>query len=237
MNETHTVVCSSCGVVNASDRSVCSGCGSPLVTVDHLPSSQTPSVKQSKSRAGQLPQWIKALLVVFGLFVVVVIVMEVQQMPSGAVQRNQPAAASEEHNHSDPTIISQISAMETQVTADPKNAGLTLQFANLLHDAKFYPRAVEMYKKYLVLVPDNYDACVDLGICYYETGDLAQAVKEIESVVRKQPKHQMAMFNLGVIQLSAQNLAESNRWLKRCIEIDPQSTAGLRAQQILQQHQ
>jgi tetratricopeptide (TPR) repeat protein len=235
MNETHTVVCSSCGVVNEISRSVCSGCGSPLAAAVPASSPSSSSVKHSKSRTGDIPQWLKALLGMFLLYAVAVIIMQIQELPSGSVQKSQPAA--EEHDHTDPSIISTITALEAQVAADPKNADLMLRFANTLHDAKFYPRAVETYKKYLALAPENEDARVDLGICYYETGDLAQAVKEIESVIKRQPKHQMAMFNLGVIQLSAQNLAESNKWLKKCIEIDPQSTAGLRAQQILQQHQ
>jgi cytochrome c-type biogenesis protein CcmH/NrfG len=237
MNESHTVVCSSCGVVNASTRIVCSGCGSPLSTADQVPSKPIPAVKHPASKSGRLPQWLQALIGLFGVYVIAVIIMEVQSMPSGSVQRNQPAAAAEEHVHTDPSLIPRITAMEQQISADPKNAELQLQFANLLHDAKFFPRAIETYKRYLALVPDNDDARVDLGICYYETGDLKQAVSTIESVIARQPKHQMAMFNLGVIQLSAQNLAESNKWLKKCIELDPQSTAGLRAQQILQQHQ
>jgi tetratricopeptide (TPR) repeat protein len=222
--------------VNTSDRTVCIGCGSPLEAVEAHQNAPAVSAKLPKKSIGQNPPWLNALLGVFGLFAVAVIIMEYQQMPSGSVQKNIPAAA-EEHTHADPDLIPRITAMEQQIAADPKNAGLLLQFANMLHDAKFFPRAAETYKKYLVLSPDDHDARVDLGICYYETGDLAQAVKEIESVIRKQPKHQMAMFNLGVIQLSAQNLAESNKWLKKCIELDPQSTAGLRAQQILQQHQ
>jgi tetratricopeptide (TPR) repeat protein len=108
--------------------------------------------------------------------------------------------------------------------------------ANSLHDAKFYPRAIETYKKYLTVDPKNHDARVDLGICYFETGNDKQAVIEIETVIKKQPKHQMAVFNLGIIQLSLQNMPEAKKWLKKCVELDPQSTAGLRAQQILQQH-
>jgi len=177
----------------------------------------------------------KAVLGTFVLYVIAVIVLQLQELPSSGVQQNLPPE--EEHNHADPSIMTHITALEKQLAADPNNADLLLQFANMLHDAKFYPRAVEMYKRYIVRAPENADARVDLGICYYETGDLAQAVEEIEAVIASNPKHQMAMFNLGVIHLSNQNMPESQKWLKRCIEIDPQSTAGLRAQQILQQHQ
>ncbi len=171
---------------------------------------------------------------VFIMYALVVVVIEWRNLPSGSVQRLQQPAV---HDHSNPQIETQITEMERQLALDPKNATLKLQFANLLHDARMFPRAIEAYKSYLQSVPDNHDARVDMGICYYETGDAAQAVREIESVIKASPRHQMAMFNLGVIQLSLQNMSESNKWLKRCIEIDPQSTAGQRARQILEQHQ
>jgi len=193
-----------------------------------------PAVKKKSTESSQLPPWMKAVLGTFVIYVVVVVVLQLQELPSSGVQKNLPP---EEHEHSNPAALSSITELEKQLAADPNNAELLLQFANMLHDAKFYPRAIEIYKKYLVQAPKNYDAQVDLGICYFETGELGRAVKEIEAVISANPKHQMAMFNLGVIQLSAQNMEEAQIWLKRCIELDPQSTAGLRAQQILQQHQ
>jgi predicted Zn-dependent protease len=237
MSETTSIICSSCGIVNDATRTVCSSCGSALTSSVASTAPAAPAAKHTKARTDARPQWLSAILAVFVLYAVVVLFMDYQQQPSGTVQKGQEAMAPQDHNHTDPSLIEQIAATEKMVAASPKNAELLLQFANMLHDAKFYPRAVEQYKNYLALMPDNHDARVDMGICYYETGDLAQAVKEIESVIRKQPKHQMAMFNLGVIHLSAENMAESKKWLERCRDLDPQSTAGLRAQQILQQHQ
>ncbi|NUN68976.1 MAG: tetratricopeptide repeat protein [Bacteroidetes bacterium] len=236
MSENTPIICSSCGIVNDATRTVCSSCGSPLTVADAVSVPAAPAAKPSKRSTAGRPQWLSALVAVFALYAVVIVILEYTHLPSGTVQRSQPAAPAD-HNHSDAAIVEQITSMEKMAAASPKDAGLQLQFANLLHDARFYPRAVEQYKKYLALVPDNHDARVDMGICYFESGNLTQAVQEIESVIKKQPKHQMAMFNLGVIHLSAENMAESRKWLERCRDLDPQSTAGLRAQQILQQHQ
>ncbi len=182
-----------------------------------------------------MPSWLRSLLAAFGIFCVVVIIFEVMQLPSGTVQQRQDQH--QEHTAvTDPAVLDRIAMLEKALSADPSNADLLLQMANSLHDAKFYPRAIETYKKYLAVDPKNHDARVDLGICYFETGNDKQAVIEIESVIKKQPKHQMAVFNLGIIQLSLQNMPEAKKWLKKCVELDPQSTAGLRAQQILQQH-
>ncbi len=190
--------------------------------------------KSAKRLSTQTPPWLKAILGTFALYIVVVIVYELQQVPSGSVQSNQVAAVQQQP---DPHRIDHISDLEKQIASNPNDAETTLQLANALHDAKLYQKAIGAYRKYILLNPNNNDARVDLGICYFEVGELEQSIKEIESVVKKEPKHQMAMFNLGIIQFSSKNLPEAQKWLKKCIEIDPQSTAGLRAQQLLQQHQ
>ena len=189
--------------------------------------------KQSKLKFSQAPPWLRSVIIMFGVYSLVVIIHQYTQLPSGSVEKLQPAQTA---NVTDPSAIDKIAQLEKDVASNPENAEGTLELANALHDAKFYPKAIETYKKYLQLVPRNFDARVDLGICYYEVGNNDQAIKEIESVMKVQPKHQMAAFNLGIIQLSNQNMVEAKKWLNKCIEIDPQSTAGLRAQQILQQH-
>ena len=205
------------------------------------------SAKSTKSESTEIPQWLKIILGVFAVYGVAMFVYEAMNLPSGSVQRteqslpeSQAQAQSQIQTQSqtptDPTIVNKITALEKQLAANPNDAETVLQFANTLHDAKFYLRAVEMYKKYVAVNPANSDARVDLGICYFELGNLDHAVKEIESVVKKDPKHQMAMYNLGMIQLSSKNLEEAKKWFKQCIAIDPQSTAGLRAQQILEQY-
>ncbi len=205
------------------------------------------AAKSTKSESTEIPQWLKIILGVFVVYGIAMFVFEAMNLPSGSVQRSeqslpesqaqaQSQIQAQSQSPTDPTIVNKITALEKQLAANPNDAETVLQFANTLHDAKFYLRAVEMYKKYIALNPANSDAQVDLGICYFELGNLDQAVKQIESVVKKDPKHQMAMFNLGIIQLSSQNMVEAKQWFKKCIAIDPQSTAGLRAQQILEQH-
>ncbi len=238
-NNSEVSVCSSCGVVNQSSSKFCSGCGSILTVGKNPQTASTPSSKSTKTESTEIPLWLKVILVVFVVYGVAMFVNEAINLPSGSVQRSEqsvPESQVQSQTPADPAIVNTITELEKQLAANPNDAETILQFANTLHDAKFYLRAVEMYKKYVALNPANSDARVDLGICYFELGNLDQALKEIESVVKKDPKHQMAMFNLGIIQLSSQNMVEAKSWFKKCIAIDPQSTAGLRAQQILEQH-
>ena len=185
--------------------------------------------------------WLRLIVVAFVLFSIVVIVLQVNELPSGTVQSAASSGPSTpsgmpDQSVTDPAVMQRVNDLEKEVSADPKNAPLVLQFANALHDARFYPRAITQYSNYLKLVPTNLDARVDLGICYFETGETDLAVKTVEQVVKENPKHQMAMFNLGIIHLSSQHLEEAKVWFRRCVELDPQSTAGQKAQQILQQH-
>ncbi len=235
------IVCSGCGVVNAPTNVSCASCGSVLIVAKNNPAVSPASLKSPKTESSETPQWLKILLGVFVIYGIAMFIYEGMNLPSGSPQRSeqstpQSQAQAQPQTQTDPAIVNTITELEKQLAANPNDAGTVLQFANTLHDAKFFPRAIEMYKKYIILEPSNNDARVDLGICYFETGNLDQAVQEIESVVKKDPKHQMAMFNLGIIQLSSQNMTEAKKWFKQCIAIDPQSTAGLRAQQILEQH-
>ncbi len=220
-------------MVNPAEQSVCSGCGSPLEMLLAPPPPSASPAKKSSGPHGSVPRWLSAILGLFLVYSVIVAIYEYQRSPTGSVQVNRPAApvaAAPDHE-----LTHRIEALEKEAAADPKNALLALQLANALHDARQFERAVGAYQTVLRLDPKNADARVDLGICYFELGNVSTAVSEITAVVNAFPKHQMAMFNLGVILLSDQKTEEAKRWLTRCVELDPQSTAGLRAQQILQQ--
>ena len=174
---------------------------------------------------------------VIGIFIalaIVIVAVEYFRSPSGDTHVHTPAI--QQAQPTDPSVLTEITNLEAKIKSDPKDSDALLQLANRLHDAKFYPRAIETYKQFLVLKPNDADARVDMAICYYETGDASQAVREIESVVKKHPKHQMAAFNLGVIQLSSGNLEESKKWLKKAVDIDSLSPAGQRARDLLHQH-
>jgi tetratricopeptide (TPR) repeat protein len=158
----------------------------------------------------------------------------------------------EAHVHADPPPVSiqEIERLQAEADARPSDAPALLRLANILHDnamrdSRFLLRAIETYKKYLNLQPANPDARVDLGICYFELGRVdsinnrslfSQAIREMETAFRSSPTHQPAAFNLGIVNLNAGNLEESNKWMKKTVELNQQSELGQRAQRILEQH-
>jgi uncharacterized protein (TIGR02996 family) len=138
-----------------------------------------------------------------------------------------------------------IAPLERAVAENPDDVHARLALANALQDNGAYPRAIELYKDYLVKHPEDADARVDLGICYFELArtdsvhggsfyDLA--ISEMTSAFDRVPTHQPAAFNLGIVYLTGGNLEQSNMWFERAAALDSSSSLGRRAMQILEQH-
>lgn len=236
---TSTVVCSTCGRVNTSSVQLCVGCGSELTAVPEVVLSSKEPARQSKKKSkknGAKLSLANYVVVLFFILIAIIVGVEYVNTPAPVKQPQVSNSAQEQTHTTDPAVLNTIKNLEEQVKANPKESETLLQLANALHDAKFYPRAIETYKSFLQLKPNHADARVDMAICYFETGDASRAIQEIESVVKKAPKHQMALFNLGVIHLSSGNMDEAKKWLQKATDIDPSSSAGQRAQELLHQH-
>jgi len=133
-------------------------------------------------------------------------------------------------------VPAEIQELESKVAGNPDDMALTLQLANLLHDGRFYEKAIPYYKKYVAKNPRDANARVDLGICYNELGRFTDAKNEMKTALRSDPNHLFAHFNLGIVCLSEGNFDEANSWFKKTVALDPNSEVGKRAQQLLTQH-
>jgi len=245
--------CDVCGNENKNAGSYCESCGSRLS--GSLATSPTPRRAQKKNRqpslkakkvasVGRLEPW----QIVAGIVIVALIAFFVYS----ELIRDVPKGEAHVHDNVPPPAVSmqEIDRLQAIVDANASDAPSLLRLANVLHDnaiqdSRFLLRAIETYKKYLALQPANPDARVDLGICYFEMGRVdsansaklfATAIQEMESALRFSPTHQPAAYNLGIVNLNAGNLEQSNKWMKKAMELNPQSELGQRAQRILEQH-
>lgn len=237
------VVCQSCGVSNPGTNVVCIGCGSTLAAQTLSPRSKPTRDKKSavaqqqSARKGipgkRLESW-KSLSIAGAVIVVALLGIGVLRNPPRAIDsQNQSLQARTPPNA---PLLSDLEELQKEADANPKDPSRLLRWANALHDAKFMPRAIEVYKKYLMLKPGDPDARVDMAICYFESGDSPTALKEMHTALKYDPKHQMALFNIGIVNLNQGNLAESNEWFKKAIAADSKTEVAQRAQQILSQH-
>jgi cytochrome c-type biogenesis protein CcmH/NrfG len=135
--------------------------------------------------------------------------------------------------------------LQAAVVANPGNPEALLKLANAMHDNGLFQQAVETYTTYLKSHPNDANARVDMGICYYQMamGDSVnagrlfdKAIGAMETAIRNTPTHQPAAFNLGVVNLTRGRLEESNTWFRKAVALDKNSDLGVRAQQMLSQH-
>ncbi|NWF50580.1 MAG: tetratricopeptide repeat protein [Ignavibacteriaceae bacterium] len=202
---------------------------------------------QTKKLNPKYLTWI--LILVFALAALLIISSGVFD---GSPETNLITNQETEHNHStvDLNNINLISQLEEQLQSRPNDPELLIQLANLQTDSRLFDRAISNYKKYLTILPKNPDARIDLGVCYYNIGlvkisegdsagaksSFKDAITEMEKALTYSPNHQIGHLNLGVVNLTAGNLEKSREWLKKAIELDPNSDAGRRAQELLKSH-
>jgi Flp pilus assembly protein TadD len=251
-------ICPWCGIANPNDADVCIGCGSELnaqprrdsetarAPVEVKPAAGAPrpqapksgtqakSVVQPKNAAKHHersriePGYVYAAIaavVILGIFYL--------------RNDNNPATPLVPQNTSllqSDSTAQRIKSMEEFLASHPDDREASLEYANTLHDARQFPKAIAAYRQYLEHDPKNADARTDMAICLFESGDSPTAVVELKKVLEYAPKHQPAMFNLGVVYLNMEKLKESNEWFSRCAAVDPGTPIAARAKQLLSQH-
>ena len=86
------------------------------------------------------------------------------------------------------------------------------------------------------MVPNDADVLVDMGVCYYSLRNYDEAIKTMTEALKYKPNHQIAHLNLGIVNLAEGNVEKSKEWLKKAVDIDPNSEVGKRAEELLNSH-
>jgi tetratricopeptide (TPR) repeat protein len=127
----------------------------------------------------------------------------------------------------------EIDALKATLKQNPNHASALLRLANLYHDAGMYPQAIDYYTKLLAVDSTQVDARVDMGTCYFESGQPQEAIRQVEIALNQNPTHRNALYNLGVIQASTGNVEEARRYWNRVIELYPESETAAHAKENL----
>ena len=239
--------CPTCGSENVIDAIFCGSCGARLKKQvgatdgkqqrgQSRPSSKqgkTPREKRPGTTSNPMFSW-KVILGFLGILVIFVLVVELY--PSYEKPATQQTAPAPQAPAANMQLMSQITELEKRVAADPNDTQALLSLANACQDGKFLDKAIVQYKKYLQKNPRDANARVDLGISYFETSNLVEAQKEMETALKYDAKHVAGHFNLGIVNLRAGRVKEANEWFKKTIALAPNSEMGQQAKQILEQH-
>lgn len=83
-------------------------------------------------------------------------------------------------------------------------------------------KAISSYKKVLEINPANLDAQTDLGVCYAEgTGNPMQGILMLREVVKQNPEHESAQFNLGILSVRSGQMEKAAERFEKVLAINP----------------
>lgn len=239
-------ICSFCGHENNSEKKVCESCGVKLSNhsigekVEKqkkiIPKPSEPSKSQKKTELPKIVSpnyWKHSTFILLGIVVILIfIIMSNKENITTEVNNETPLL----QNNINLNNIQEITNLENQIVKNSGDTSSILKLANLYHDSKMFDKAILNYEKYIKINDRNLDAVVDLGVCFFDLKQYENAEKIFLSVATKNPAHQVALLNLGVVNLSKGDREKSKEWFEKCIKVNSISEFGQRAKNILSEN-
>jgi cytochrome c-type biogenesis protein CcmH/NrfG len=149
-------------------------------------------------------------------------VQKPQMTPSGAHASAPPARDFMK-------FASQIQTLKEIVKKDPKNLPAWVELGNLYFDSDRPQEAIEAYRQYLAIKPDNPDVRTDMGIMYRKLGQFDKALEEFRKAAQSDPKHVNSLYNIGVVLLhDKQDIKGAIQTWEEYLRMDPNSERARR---------
>lgn len=92
-----------------------------------------------------------------------------------------------------------VAQAERILAANPDNAPVWLQLAQLSYNLEDWPRAVEAYRRYLELAPADPDLLSDLGVSLHGVGRNEEAIAAFDLAQEMAPQHWQSRYNEALV--------------------------------------
>jgi Flp pilus assembly protein TadD len=90
-----------------------------------------------------------------------------------------------------------------------------------LSERKFDAPAIDALTKATELLPDNYDAFYNLGVCYSNSGKYTEAENAYRKAVALKPQEPIAHYQLGMALLGQSKNSEAKAEFNKYLELNP----------------
>lgn len=105
---------------------------------------------------------------------------------------------------------------------NPGNPAPRLKLADFLYDHKQYDEAISWYQQALAIDAKNVDARTDMATCYFSLGESREAIDQLQTALKYDPRHEPTLFNLAVVSLEGtHDFAQARSALNRLAAINP----------------
>lgn len=115
----------------------------------------------------------------------------------------------------------------------PEDYESLVQMGNHYMDQQDYAVAAESYRRALA-IQEATDVRVDFGTCLHGMGLSERALQEFRKVLRVQPEHGIANFNMAVVSYSVGQADSARHYANRYLELEPDGRAAPTAREILE---
>ncbi len=119
----------------------------------------------------------------------------------------------------------------------PEDYETIVKLGNTYFDSRRFEEAGKWYEQALSKKSSDTNVRTDLGITFVEreNPDLDRAIKEFQTSLQTNPKHEPTLYNLGAAQFKKGNTEEANKILTQLEAINPQSQLVSRLRQLITQ--
>lgn len=126
--------------------------------------------------------------------------------------------------------------LDTAAKLNGLNVEQSIRLGNALFDARQFDKARLLYVRALKERPDDADLRSDLGATYRDGSapDFPSALREFETVLTKDPKHEPTLYNLGLTFLKMGERTKAEAVLKRLESAAPGNELGARLKKELE---
>lgn len=128
--------------------------------------------------------------------------------PVGEAPPSAPSGESPHGSGAPVPFMQKLAEYKARIEKDPKDIEALVFMGNANYDIQRFEKAKEFYLKALEVDPNNTHVRTDLASSYRSLGETDQALEELNKVLKADPKHEVALYNSGIILLNDKNDAE-----------------------------
>ncbi len=117
----------------------------------------------------------------------------------------------------------------------PENYDLVVKIGNTYFDAGQFEKAEKWYEQALAKKPADVNVRTDLGITFVQRAapDFDRAIKEFQTSLQTNPKHEPTLYNLGIAYSKKGNMEEAGKILAQLEAVNPNSDLVGRLRQAI----